>query len=60
MAGIEWGTIGGIRRRRGVGKACRMWLRSTGGPETTGIRNDGRAHVEKNEGEGRGLQTNYE
>jgi len=31
-----------------------------GGARTAGIRNDSRAHVEKNEGDSRGLQANYE
>ena len=34
----------------GVGKDCRRW----GGAQTAGIRTDGRAHVEKNEGDCRG------
>ena len=37
------------------------WGLPGGGPQTAGVGNGGRAHVEKNEGDGRGrLQTNYE
>jgi len=43
LSGLGGGTIGGIRRRQGVGKDCGVWVKTAGrAPHAAGIRNEGR------------------